>query len=375
MENDGVRATTYVSDGEVRALSRNGNDITGSYPELLDLSDVLGGRRAILDGEVVALLPGDRPDFARLQQRMHVARPSQALVESVPVMYFVFDILHLDGQDLTPLPYSTRRDVLTGLNLHGDHMKVPVNFHGLDGATVLKAAELGGLEGIVAKKLASPYRPGKRSADWTKIPLVKTQEVLVIGWKAGEGRRVGLPGSLLLAIYDQNDQLTFAGHVGTGFTDAMLRQLQHDLGPLARATPPVAEVPREYARHANWVEPVLIGEVQFRNWTPEGRLRHPSWRGLRTDRSVASVRRAPEPIPYPPQGELIGALETPDGRWRVEAIRRGRDQFYQLIHGDNVIDGLFIATVERLLGEASIDMADLVDVTARSIEAKTPGAA
>src|SRR5690349_5549094 len=105
---DGVRAVTYVSDGQVRALSRNGNDVTGSYPELTGVADVIDGQRLIFDGEIVALEPGDRPSFARLQQRMHVAQPSPALLEQVPVMYFVFDILHLEGQDLTPLPYSTR---------------------------------------------------------------------------------------------------------------------------------------------------------------------------------------------------------------------------------------------------------------------------
>lgn len=246
-------------------MSRNGNDVTGSYPELVELGMILVSRRVILDGEVVTLEPGDRPSFARLQQRMHVARPSPALLEQTPVVYMVFDLLHLDGHDLIGMPYTSRRDVLTGLGVHGDHIRVPVNFHGVDGAAVLKAAEFAGLEGVVAKKLTSPYRPGRRSTDWTKVPLVKIQEVLVIGWKAGEGRRIGLPGSLLLAVYNEHDQLVFAGHVGTGFTHAMLRQLQHDLAPLARTTPPVPDVPREHARHAQWVEPVLIGEVQFRN--------------------------------------------------------------------------------------------------------------
>lgn len=204
------------------------------------------------------------------------------------------------------------------------------------------------------------------------MPLIKTQEVLVVGWRPGEGRRLGLLGSLLVAVYDENDRLTYAGKVGTGFTDRMLRHLEADLKPLARSTTPVPDVPREDARTARWVEPVLVGEVAYRNWTPEGRLRAPSWRGLRTDRSAASVRRAPEPIPHPPQGQVIGAYQTPDGRWRVEAIRRSRNQFYRLIHGDNVVDGLAIATVERLLAEAGVDMADLVDVhdLSRSVPAR-----
>jgi bifunctional non-homologous end joining protein LigD len=169
---------------------------------------------------------------------------------------------------------------------------------------VLRAAELAGLEGIVAKRLAAPYRSGKRSADWTKVPLIKTQEVVIIGWKPGEGRRAGMIGSLLLAVSGERDELTFAGNVGTGFTDSALRMLQQQLAPLARATPAMSEVPREHARYANWVEPILVGEVEHRNWTPDGRLRHPSWRGLRADRTPP-VRRAPEPVPYPSQGEVV----------------------------------------------------------------------
>lgn len=266
----------------------------------------------ILDGEIVALEAGDRPSFARLQQRIHLTRPLQALLAEVPVVYFVFDVLHLEGQDLTGMPYSARRDVLAGLGLQGEHVRVPANFHGVDGPTMLKAAEVAGLEGVVAKRLISPYRPGKRAGDaWVKVPLVRTQEVLVVGWRPGEGRRLGLLGSLLVAVYDEQDQLTYAGKVGTGFTDRMLRHLEQDLKPLARVASPVPDVPREDARHAHWVEPVLAGEVQFRNWTPEGRLRHPSWRGLRTDRNISSVRRVPEPIPYPPQGEVIGAFAFP----------------------------------------------------------------
>lgn len=360
---DGVRAVVYVSGGQVRALSRNGNDVTDGYPELAELPGLLGDRAAILDGEIVANEAGDRPSFARLQQRMHLRHPSPALVASVPVRFYVFDVLHLDGREFTELPYAARRDLLAGLGLDGDRVSTPANHTGVDGTTMIRAAELGGFEGVVAKKLTAPYRPGKRSADWTKIPLVKTQECLVLGWKPGEGRRAGLVGSLLLGVYDDRDRLAYVGHVGTGFTDQMLRQLETDLRPLARATPPVPDVPREFARHARWVEPCLVGEVAFRNWTPDGRLRHPSWRGLRTDKSAPSVHRAP-PIP-PAPGTVTGAMATADGRWRVEAVQRGRQQFYRLIHGDNVIDGLAIATVTRLLAEAGIDLADLTEVTER----------
>jgi bifunctional non-homologous end joining protein LigD len=372
---DGVRAITYAAHGQVRALSRNGNDVTGSYPELAGLPQLLDGHRVILDGEIVALEPGDRPSFALLQQRIHQRQPPPGLLTKVPVKYYVFDVLHLDGEELTGLPYSTRREILEGLGLDWEHVKTPAGYLDPDSTTMLKAAEIGGYEGIVAKKLTSPYRPGKRSGEWTKVPLVRTQEVLVIGWKPGMGKRHGLPGSLLLGVYDPRDRLAFAGHVGTGFTDAMLRQLEKDLAPLTRTTPVVTDVPREHARNAHWVEPCLIGEVAFRNWTPDGRLRHPSWRGLRTDKTPASAHRVPQTVLPPPQGEVIGAMQTRNGTWRVEAVRRSRNQFYRLVHGENVIDGLSIATVERLLAQAGVSMDELIPVTSDGGEQRAPGAA
>lgn len=358
---DGVRAIAYAERGAVRLLSRNGNDVTTTYPELQQLAGLLPGRRAILDGEIVALEPGDRPSFARLAARMHVAAPAVTLVKSVPVVYYAFDLLWLDGRSLIDLPYQRRRDELTGLALQSAVARTPPEFVGVDGGAVLRAAESGGLEGVVAKRLGSPYRPGKRSADWTKVPLVRTQEVLVIGWKPGEGRRAGTIGSLLLAVRDEHDRLRFAGHVGTGFTDVMLGQLRDRLATLERTTAPVPDVPREHARRAGWVEPVLVGEVAFRNWTPEGRLRHPSWRGLRTDRGVGAARRQPDPAVPPASGQVRGAFQTPDGRWRVEAVQRGGDHFYRLLRGDNVIDGLGIAAVRQLLDQAGVDFADLVE--------------
>jgi bifunctional non-homologous end joining protein LigD len=297
---------------------------------------------------------------------MHQQQPSSALLAAVPVHYYVFDVLHLDGEEVTALPYTVRRQLLESLGLHTERVRVPANFPDSNGATMLEAAKIGGFEGIVAKQLTSPYRPGRRSADWTKVPLVRTQEVLVIGWKPGEGRRQGLVGSVLLAVYDETDQLRYAGHVGTGFTDQMLRHLEQQLQPLARTTPPVPDVPRENTRQARWVEPCLLAEVAFRNWTPDGRLRHASWRGLRTDRAVSSAKRTPAPLPPPAQGTVVGAMATADGRWRVEAVRRGRQDFYRLIHGENVVDGLAIATVQRLLLEAGVHLADLVEVTGGS---------
>ncbi len=365
---DGVRAVSYVDAAGVQVFSRNRNDVTASYPELRELPALLAGRRAILDGEIVALEPGDRPSFSRLQQRMHNFEPSPALLAAVPVLYYVFDLLVLDGTPTAELPYEQRRALLAGLAVNGDHVRTPAHFADADGTTVLKAAELAGLEGVVAKRLDAPYRPGRRSFDWTKVPLIRTQEVIVIGTRPGEGRRAGTIGSLLLGVFDDRDRLAFAGHVGTGFTGAALRELEKQLQPLARTTPPVPDVPREHARRAHWVEPALVGEVAFRNWTPDGRLRHASWRGLRPDRVPSAAHRGPAPVPPVPPGVVEGALETADGRWRVEVVRHGGDQFYRLIHGDNIVDGLTVAAVGQLLGEAGLDLADLT-------ESRRPGAA
>ncbi|GIM93645.1 non-homologous end-joining DNA ligase [Paractinoplanes toevensis] len=358
---DGVRAVSYVDGGRVRVLSRNSNDVTATYPELGVLGDLLGDRAAILDGEIVALDPGDRPSFAKLAARMHVARPTSALLHTVPVVYYVFDLLWLDGTALLDEPYDRRRHLLAGLGLDAPTVRTPPYFTGVDGAAILRAAELGGLEGVVAKRRNGPYRPGRRSADsWTKVPLIRTQEVLVLGWKAGEGRRAGTIGSLLLGVLDEAGTPRFAGHVGTGFTDVMLHQLTDQLAAIARGTPPVSGVPREFARHAHWVEPVLVGEVAFRNWTPDGRMRHPSWRGLRPDRTPAEARRQPAPT-VPAPATVEGALATADGKWRVEVIQRDGLRSYRLLHADNVIDGLDLAAVEQLLGRAGVDLGDLVE--------------
>ncbi|WP_328472606.1 non-homologous end-joining DNA ligase [Actinoplanes sp. NBC_00393] len=345
---DGIRAVTYVQDGRVRAMTRNGNDVTSHYPELQELAGLLPGRQAVLDGEIVALEPGDRPSFARLANRIHVAVPTAALLQTIPVRYYVFDVLHLDDRSLLDEPYEKRRKQLTALGLDSGSVRTPPDIVGTDGAAALRAAETAGLEGVVAKRLGSPYRPGKRSADWTKVPLIRTQEVLIIGWKPGEGRRRGLLGSLLLATYDQTGRLGFAGHVGTGFTDSALRLLADQLGPLARSTPPVPDVPRQFTRHARWVEPTMVGEVAFRNWTPDGRLRHPSWRGLRTDRRPAEAQR--------PNAEVVGAMATPDGQWRVEVVSRSGVELFRLMNGDNVVEALDLEALEKLLASRGVTM-------------------
>ncbi|SCL31673.1 bifunctional non-homologous end joining protein LigD [Micromonospora rhizosphaerae] len=287
---DGVRAIAYVADG-VRLLSRNDRDVTRAYPELGELAELLAGRRAVLDGEIVALDANDRPSFSALQHRMHVRAPSAALVAKTPVRLYLFDLLHLDGRDLTPRPYAERRTALEELALSGQSVDTPPHWTGDAGRDLATAAADLGLEGVVAKQLGSPYEPGRRSPAWVKVPLNDTIEVIVGGYKPGAGRRAGTIGSLLLGMYDPHRKLTYIGHVGTGFTQTVLRDLQERLNPLRRADSPFdSPVPREHARHAVWVDPVLVGDVTFRSWTADRRLRHPSWKGLRSDRDPAEIR-------------------------------------------------------------------------------------
>jgi bifunctional non-homologous end joining protein LigD len=285
---DGVRAIAYVSGGEVRLLSRNDKEMAPSYPELAVLAERVGVP-VILDGEIVALR-GGRPDFAALQTRMHVRRPPDWLVRGTPVELYVFDLLYQGEESLLPRPYTERRERLAGLGLTEYPVRTPPWYRG-DAQHVLAASIGHGLEGVVGKPLASAYHPGQRR-DWIKVKNVRRAEVIICGWKPGEGRRADTIGSLLLGVYD-DDRLRYVGHVGTGFSQRALADLMRQLAPLRRDTSPFdSPVPAQYARAARWVEPRLVGEVVFSEWTPDLVLRHPSWRGLRPGKDPAQVHRA-----------------------------------------------------------------------------------
>ena len=289
MKWDGVRAVVYVDHGSVRVLTRNDREVAATYPELRGLGEFFGDRTAVLDGEIVAFDERGRPSFGTLQQRMHVQRPTPSLRDRVPVTFLAFDLLHLQGKSLTSRPYVERREALESLGLDGARWATPPAFDG-DGAAALAASQAQGLEGVIAKRRDAVYEPGRRSSSWLKVKHLRAQEVVIGGWKPGEGRRKGGIGSLLLGVHDEEGRLVFAGHVGTGFTARMLDDLAAKLRPLARKTSPFAdEVPRPHARDAHWVTPRLVGEVVFTEWTGTGRLRHPSWRGLRPDKSADDV--------------------------------------------------------------------------------------
>ncbi|HEV2783771.1 MAG TPA: non-homologous end-joining DNA ligase [Actinophytocola sp.] len=289
---DGVRAVTAVGGGAVRAISRNNNDVTRSYPELRALAELTGRRRVVVDGEIVALDDTGRARFDLLQLRMHIHAPTATLLGQVPITYVLFDLLHLDGTSLLEQPYRRRRELLDELDLDGRSPRVRVpDYHvDVDGPQLLEVARAHHLEGVVAKRLASRYEPGRRSRAWIKTALLNTQEVVIGGWHAGEGRRTGTLGSLLLGIHDRRGRLVFVGKVGTGFTDAMLRDLHSRLAPLHRNDSPFdTPVPREDARFAHWVEPRIVGEVEYRQLTHDRRLRHAAWRGLRNDKTPDQV--------------------------------------------------------------------------------------
>jgi bifunctional non-homologous end joining protein LigD len=287
---DGVRTVAYLGGAAPILVSRNNLDVTGQYPEVAELGRLAAGRQLILDGEIVALDPQGVPRFALLQNRMHVAAPTAALLRSIPVTYYLFDLLALDGAPTVALPYARRRELLDALALDAAPVRTPPAFPDADPAQVYRAALDNGLEGVVCKRTGSTYQPGRRSPDWVKVPVTLTQEVLVIGWQDGAGRRTGMIGALLLAVHDADGTLVYVGKVGTGFTDRALRELAADLRPLARPEGAAPDVPRADARGAHWVQPSLVGEVAFRTWTPDARLRHPSWRGLRPDRRPDEVR-------------------------------------------------------------------------------------
>ncbi len=282
---DGVRTVAYLQGADMRLMTRNDRDATSSYPELHDIGAHLGAHTVVLDGEVVAFDDSSRPSFSRLQARMHVTDAPRARLgaSTTPVDLLVFDILHLDGADTVELPYEQRRALLDGLDFAGTRWHCPPWYRG-GGADVLRASQEQGLEGVMAKRLSSTYHPGRRSGDWRKVKNFRTQEVVIGGWSPGAGRRSGALGALMVGLPGPSG-LTYVGKVGTGFTDAMLDALRRTLAPLAQPASPFSPLPtRSESAGATWVTPILVGEVSFREWTPQGRLRQPSWRGLRPDK-------------------------------------------------------------------------------------------
>jgi bifunctional non-homologous end joining protein LigD len=293
MKWDGVRAVLYADSGRVRVLSRNDREITPSFPELHAVGEALRAHRVVLDGEIVAFAPSSgQISFAALQSRLHVQNAArvQLLSEQVPIAYYAFDLLYRDGHLTLGLAYRQRRELLESLDLHGPHWDTPPYVAG-GGPQALAESGRRGLEGVLAKRLTSVYEAGRRSKHWIKVKHQLMQEVVIGGWLPGKGGRVETIGALLLGIPGPRG-LHYVGKVGTGFTRQILDDLLPRLRALERATSPFADnPPPRDAKDAHWVTPELVGEVAFTEWTREGRLRHPTWRGLRPDKSPAEVVR------------------------------------------------------------------------------------
>jgi bifunctional non-homologous end joining protein LigD len=274
---DGYRMLVEVDHGRLRLQTRSGRDVTSEYPQLQPIAEALADHHIILDGEVVGLDSHGVPNFGEMQNRARANR----------IEFWAFDILHLDGRSLLRVKYRDRRRVLETVS-SGTVLTVPPLIDG-DGPAALAYTRKRQWEGVVAKKWDSVYLPGRRSASWIKDKNWNTQEAVIGGWRKGEGGRSSGIGALLLGIPDEGG-LRFIGRVGTGFTENDLAALKSILAPLHTGESPFRPaLPRQEAKDVTYVRPELVGEVRYGEMTSDGRLRHPSWRGLRPDKTPADV--------------------------------------------------------------------------------------
>ena len=274
---DGVRTLAYWDGVELVLRSRRGRSVTSTYPEL---GAVASGQPVILDGEIVALDETGRPSFERLQGRMNVRDRGQVAqaVEQIPITFVVFDLLFQGNAPVIEEPWTQRRHRLESLEL-GDPAVVSQVVDDID--PLWEFVRQRGIEGVVAKRRASPYRPGVRSDDWKKRTVVRTMRAVIGGYTVGEGGRHGLFGSLLMGLWD-GDRLRWIGAVGTGFSNESLRLIRGALDQMVVAASPFhrnAEVPRDVV----WVDPQLVAVIEFKEWTSYGRLRAPSFKGFSDD--------------------------------------------------------------------------------------------
>jgi bifunctional non-homologous end joining protein LigD len=300
---DGVRVLGYADHGDWCMQSRRLEAVTKRYPELEPIAEQLADHAAVLDGEVVALDESGRPSFQLIQRRMGLTSGAaiKARVRETPVDYMIFDLLHLDGRCVRDLPYPERRELLSSLGLEGPRWHTPRHHVG-GGQDLFEAAKRQGLEGVVAKRLDSPYRPGKRTGEWIKARVWRRQEFVIAGHIPGEGKRIDRVGSLLVGYYDtrrselakgERQRLIFAGGVGSGLKEDDLDLLTGELKRLRRDSSPFdVGAPRgPKAKLAVWCEPELVCEVSWTEWTNEGTLRQPAFKGMRDDKDPREVVR------------------------------------------------------------------------------------
>jgi DNA ligase D-like protein (predicted ligase) len=283
---DGERCLAFADGGGARLMTRNQHQITGTFPEV---ADALAGQRRddfVVDGEIVAF-DGDKTSFARLQHRLGVIRPAEDLLAGVPAYYYLFDVLYAGGRDTRPLPLRERKQILRGLLSFDDPLRF-TEHRDTEGEAYYREACGQGWEGVIAKRADAPYRAG-RSKDWLKFKCESGQEFVIGGFTDPQGSRTGF-GALLLGYYDPGGRLVYAGKVGTGFDNQTLRSLHDRLAAIERPRPAfdLGTLPRP---GVHWVEPRLVGQVGFSEWTAAGELRHPRFQGLRDDKDPREVVR------------------------------------------------------------------------------------
>ncbi len=266
---DGYRTLAFVNDGDLRLQSSSGLDVTAKYPELSGLGTAVNAPSAIIDGELVVLDPNGRPSFEMLQRH------------ETQVAFYAFDVLQIDGSDTTSLPYEQRRALLASLLEPGANWMVPAHRVG-DGAALLEATVERGLEGVMAKRLGTPYQPGKRTPNWRKVKNRTRVEVTIGGFNAGTGSRSNTFGALLVGVAQPDGSLKFAGGVGTGFTQALLESLTAELRSRQTSECPFSRTPpRSYTAGVTWVRPDLRALVEIAEFTNDGLVRHASFIALR----------------------------------------------------------------------------------------------
>jgi bifunctional non-homologous end joining protein LigD len=302
---DGERCLAYCDDRQVRLLSRNRLDVTSTYPEVARALRAAAAGSCVLDGEVVAF-DGAATSFSRLQRRLGVRDPSGQLVSSVPVYYYIFDILLAGGDDVRDFPLRARKRLLRQFVRFGGPLRYTAHRNG-DGEAYWAQACSRGWEGVVAKRADAPYRAG-RSRDWLKFKCEHSQEFVIGGFTDPQGSRAGF-GALLLGYYD-GGTLAYAGKVGTGFDDSLLASLHARLLELEQLGPPFGRgtLPRS---GVHWTRPQLVAQIGFSEWTGAGNLRHPRYQGLRRDKDAADVTRE-----RAERAQLRPSDEPPDGPGR-----------------------------------------------------------
>jgi bifunctional non-homologous end joining protein LigD len=344
IKHDGYRIVARIEEGDVRLVSRNGKDWTKEFPQVARAVGRLPAGTALLDGEVAALLPNGATSFQALQRRADAA---------VPLVYFVFDLLHLDGWDLREVRLEERKQVLRRLlEKAPDALRFSDHVRG-QGPEFYENAREAGLEGVVSKRADAPYREG-RGGDWRKAKCRLTQEMVIGGWTPSSDGR-GAIGALHVGFHEDG-QLVYAGKVGSGFSERLLTDLQQRLEARASGACPFASVPAEMKKGAHWVEPDLVAQVEFTQWTDEGRMRQPVFLGLRDDRDARHVVRE---RPGTVEG---GGVDTVAAGRPWEALR-GHVPRSRAVSGDEVVDllGVRLTHPDRVyypaLGFTKLDLA------------------